>query len=296
MHKYILFLLIGLSISCQKESKEPCDYIEEYYQDVYKAELAYWEKEYDEAYALLKDVESRCTLLNQNAIYEPRLMARLCVKVGKPQDAFPYIERVLKEGMHFDTLQNDPVFEILHEYEEWKYLKSKEADYLLAYRNNLNSDLRNEIMSMNELDQVVRINEARREDMKEIDSLNKKRIKEIFEEYGYPSYDLVGKPRMGERTDIIVMLMHFLEPEYFTPLLLDGARKGIAPPGYVGYVVDRKELAESDKFTYGIYDNADSIEIKDFQNLDKRRIAVGLPPWKLKKKSDSLKKTYYNIN
>jgi len=88
--------------------------------------------------------------------------------------------------------------------------------------------------------------------------------------------------------------MHFLEPEYFSPLLIESARKGIAPAGYAGFVVDRKDLAERDSFTYGIYDNAEVSQIKDFKNLDKRRISVGLPPWKLKKKVDSLRSAYYS--
>jgi len=88
--------------------------------------------------------------------------------------------------------------------------------------------------------------------------------------------------------------MHFFEPDYFSPLLIESTRKGIAPPGYVGYIVDRKDLKEKDSFTYGIYDNVDISQIKDFKNLDKRRISVGLPPWRLKKKVDSLRSAYYS--
>ncbi len=292
MHRVILIFFL-CCLACQE--KEPCDYIEDYYQQVYQAELAYLEKDYQTAYDILKKVESQCDLLNQQMIQEPLMLARLSVILGKPEEAFPYLERMLSEGFYIETFENDEILEPLKGHEKWKELASKELDLLLAYRNQLNQDLRKEILEMNEEDQAVRINESRKKDMNTVDSIHKKRIKEIFKEYGYPHKGLVGKSSMGERTDIKVLLMHFLEPEYFTPLLLESTRKGIAPPGYVGFIVDRKNLADRDSFTYGIYDNADATQIKDFKNLDKRRISVGLPPWRLKKKVDSLRRAYlYN--
>ncbi|GGG13591.1 hypothetical protein GCM10011344_12840 [Dokdonia pacifica] len=292
MHRVILIFFL-CCLACQE--KEPCDYIEDYYQQVYQAELAYLEKDYQTAYDALKKVESQCDLLNQQIIQEPLMLARLSVILGKPEEAFPYLERMLSEGFYIETFENDEILEPLKGHEKWKELASKELDLLLAYRNQLNQDLRKEILEMNEEDQAVRINESRKKDMNTVDSIHKKRIKEIFKEYGYPHKGLVGKSSMGERTDIKVLLMHFLEPEYFTPLLLESTRKGIAPPGYVGFIVDRKNLADRDSFTYGIYDNADATQIKDFKNLDKRRISVGLPPWRLKKKVDSLRRAYlYN--
>jgi hypothetical protein len=291
MYRFVILCLF-FCVGCQE--KEPCDYIEDYYQDVYEAELADWQKDYQKAYDILKQVKSRCGLLNQSLIREPEMMAKLCIKVGKPQAAFPYIERMLKEGMSFDSFVNNDTYTILHEYEEWRYLERNAARLAAESEEGINKELREEIIAMNDLDQAVRIQESRKKDMKTIDSIHKKRIKEIFKEYGYPHDGLVGKSSMGERTDIKVLLMHFLEPDYFSPLLIESTRKGIAPPGYVGFIVDRKDLAEKDSFTYGIYDNADASRIKDFENLDKRRISVGLPPWKLKKKVDSLRRAYYN--
>lgn len=279
-------------VSCQE--KEPCDYIEKYYQDVYKAELAYWEKDYDKAYELLKQVESRCGLLNQQLIREPEMIAKLCIKVGKPKAAFPYIERMLREGMSFDSFVNNDAYTILHEYEEWKYLERNATQFAVEFKEGLDKELREEIIAMNNLDQQVLQPPVDEDEVRQVNNIHKKRIKEIFAAYGYPHYGLIGKPKMGERTDIMVLLMHFLEPEYFSPLLIESARKGIAPPGYAGYVVDRKDLAEKDSFTYGIYDNADASQIKDFKNLDSRRISVGLPPWTLKKKVDSLRRAYYD--
>lgn len=287
-----VFICLFLCIACQE--KEPCDYIEEYYQDVYEAELAYWGKDYQKAYDLLKGVESRCKLLNQSIIREPEMMAKLSIKIGKPQAAFPYIQRMLKEGMSFDSFLNNDAYTILHEYEEWKYLERNASTFKTAFEEGINKKLREEIIAMNDLDQKVLQKPVDYDEVRQVNNTHKNRIKEIFKEYGYPHSGLIGKSKTGERTDIKVLLMHFLEPEYFSPLLIESTRKGIAPAGFVGYIVDRKDLAERDSFTYGIYDNADASQIKDFKNLNKRRISVGLPPWKLKKRVDSLRSAYYH--
>lgn len=290
----ILFLLCSLALcSCLEKEKKRCDYITDYYQDVYEAELAYWQKDYDRAYTLLKEAESRCELLNQLTIYEPRLMARLCVKVGKPQEAFPYIERSLREGMNFDSFQNDPVFKILHEYEEWKYLKSKEIDYLLEHRKGLNLELSEEIMAMNKLDQKVRQQPIDYKKLEKVDSINQNRVKEIFKQFGYPGPKLVGNPSMSQRTGLKTLFFHFNDTTYFKPILFDFIRKGEAPADILGCMLDSQQRARG-FFDYGIYDNIDSTSILNFSNLDKRRVAVGLRPWKQEKRLAALKNVYYD--
>jgi len=291
MYRFVLVCIL-FCLACQE--KEPCDHIEDYYQDVYKAELAYWEKDYQKAYDILKKVKNRCGLINQELIREPEMMAKLSIKVGKPQAAFPYIERMLKEGMSFDSFINNDVYKILYEYEEWKYLERNANRFAAEYEGRINKELREELIAMNNLDQQVLQEPVDYDKVRRVNDMHKKRIKEIFKEYGYPHAGLVGKSKMGENVDIVILLMHFFEPDYFSPLLIESTRKGIAPPGYVGYIVDRKDLKEKDSFTYGIYDNVDISQIKDFKNLDKRRISVGLPPWRLKKKVDSLRSAYYS--
>lgn len=280
-------------LSCQEQPS--CNYIEAYYQDVYQAELFYWKKEYQKAHNILKKVEARCGLLNQSVIREPEMMAILSIKVGEPQKAFPYMERMLKEGMNFDSFLNNDLYTILKEYEEWDYLERNAGRFAQKFEDGINQELRTEIIAMNDLDQKVRQSPVDYNEMKRVDSIHKKRMKEIFKQYGYPHYGLIGKPKMGERTYNKVLLMHFFDSAYFSPLLIESTKKGIAPPGYAGYIVEREKLDSRD-FIYGIYDNAEASQIIDFKNLDKRRAAVGLPPWKLKKQVDSLKRIFYNIN
>lgn len=291
MYRFLVFCLF-FCIACQE--KEPCDYIENYYQDVYKAELAYWEKDYQTAYDLLKKVESRCGLLNQKNIGEPEMMAKLAIKVGKPQAAFPYIERMLKEGKSFDLFINNDEYTILHEYEEWNYLERNATQFANEFEEGINTALREELIAMNMLDQEVRQKPIDYVKMEKVDSIHQLRIKEIFREYGYPSTKMVGKDNraIGERVELKPLFFHVDDTTYFKPILLKMIRNGEAPADILGTMLDSRQRTRG-VFDYGIYDNADSTHILDFQNLDKRRISVGLPPWKLKKKVESLSRAHY---
>lgn len=295
MSKYILPLLLLLVISCQE--KPQCNYIEEYYQDVYQAELAYWEQDYQKAYELLKKVEARCGLLNQSVIREPEMMAKLSIKVGEPQKAFPYMERMLREGMHFDTFLNNDSYTILKEYEEWDYLERNAARFAQEFENGINQELRAELIAMNDLDQKVRQRPIDFIEMERVDSIHQHKIKEIFKSYGYPSRKLVGKNdvNIGDRVQLSTLFFHFDDTIYFKPILLKMIRDGKAPASILGNMLDSQQRSRG-YYDYGIYSNLDSTYIWNYTNLNPLRISVGLPPWKLKKRVDSLKRTFYNIN
>ncbi len=292
MYKSICLFVVILFCACQ--DKPECDYIEDYYQDVYKAELAYWQEDYQEAYDILKKVEARCGLLNQSITREPEMMAKLSIKVGEPKKAFPYIERMLKEGMSFTTFTTNERYDILKEYEEWAYLERNAARFAQEFEDNINQELRAEIIAMNHLDQKVRESPIDYTEMGRVDSIHQNRIKEIFNQYGYPSRQLVGMDNFqkGERVDLRTLFFHFDDTIYFKPVLLKMIRDGDAPADILGNMLDSRQRSRG-FYDYWIYDNSDSTDILDFKNIDKRRIAVGLAPWKLKKRVDSLRRAFY---
>ncbi|TVZ21772.1 hypothetical protein JM84_0650 [Dokdonia sp. Hel_I_63] len=293
MNRIVSILIIVCLFSCVE--KPSCNFIDSYYQDVYQAELAFYEEDYQNAYNLFKEVEARCGLLNQTLIREPEMMAKLSIKVGEPQKAFPYMERMLKEGMSFDTFKNNEIYNILKEYEEWDYLARNAASYADEFNANINQDLRAEIIAMNRLDQEVRQPPIDFIEMERVDSIHQKRIKAIFKEHGYPSAQLVGKDNFdqGERVGVKTLFFHFDDTIYFKPVLLKMIEDGEAPADILGKMIDSRQRSRG-FYDYGIYDNVDSTNILDFKNIDKRRIAVGLAPWKLKKRVDSLRRVYYD--
>ena len=292
MNRILSILIIMILFSCV--DKPSCNFIESYYQDVYQAELAFYEEDYQKAYDIFKEVEARCGLLNQTLIREPEMMAKLSIKVGEPQKAFPYMERMLREGMSFNTFKNNEIYNILKEYEEWDYLARNASSYEEEFNANIDQDLRAEIIAMNRLDQKVRQSPIDFIEMERVDSVHQKRIKEIFNQYGYPSAQLVGKNNFnqGERVDIKTLFFHFDDTIYFKPVLLKMIEDGEAPADILGNMLDSRQRSRG-FYDYGIYDNSDSTDILDFKNVDKRRVKVGLAPWKLKKRVDALRRVYY---
>ncbi len=291
----LLFLAIIIAFfSCQDKEKEPCNYITDYHQHIYQAEISYLKEDYQNAYDLIKKAEQSCPLLNQPGIYEPRMMAEICTKLDKKEEALAYLYMLLENGMSFSSILNNMTFEPLYEMPEWDEFVAKAPEIEAQFLASINKELRNEIIEMNYQDQLVRTENTDYDKMQYVDSINEIRIKEIFETHGFPGDRLIGPSTMDERTNITVMLMHFKDTTYFKPVLLNFISKGEAPPETLPNMIDRKLLGVQ-KFTYGIYHNSDSSEIKDFKNVDKRRISVGLRPYEMEKEHFELIREKYNI-
>lgn len=158
-----------------------------------------------------------------------------------------------------------------------------------------NQDLAHELKDMAIIDQVAAnfpSGEYRNWDKKRwnrfADSIfnkNKKRLKEIFTEFGYSGYDLVGKE--GE-TDFWVMVQHCDSDTIFQRDVLDKliieAEKKNADPIHFGLLTDRVRINTGRKQTYGTqvrYNNfgqAFPKSLADSSNVNKRREEIGLEP------------------
>jgi len=79
MNRILSILIMIFLFSCV--DKPSCNYIDSYYQDVYQAELSFYEEDYQKAYDIFKVVEARCGLLNQTLIREPEMMAKLSIMI-----------------------------------------------------------------------------------------------------------------------------------------------------------------------------------------------------------------------
>lgn len=275
------------SVASAEEGKA-CNYIEEYYQTVYQAEIAYLKQEYQKAFDLLKEAESRCELLNQSMIYETQMLAELYVRLDKPEGAFPYLYKLLRQGDSFSSIENNEILGVLNGTPEWDKLKVDAPAIENRFQENINVELRKEILAMKAEDQRVRIGEIDWALLNKTDSIHQERIKEIFTQYGYPNSDLVGHGYFQERPDIEAMLMHFNDTTWFKPRLLNYIRKGEAPTDVLANMIDSRRR-NTDEYTYGIYRNTDSTEIKNFQELDSRRLSVGLRPYDMQKEYLKLK-------
>ena len=275
------------SVALAEEGKA-CDYIEEYYQTVYKAEIAYLKQEYQKAFNLLKEAESRCELLNQSIINETEMLAELYVRLDEPEGAFPYLYMLLRKGYTFSSIDNNEIFNVLKATPEWGKLKREAPVIENEFKENINIELRKELLAMRVEDQRVSIDGFDSAVSSRTHGIHQERIKDIFIQYGYPNSDLVGHGYFNERPDIGVMLMHFKDTTWFKPRLLNYIRKGEAPADVLANMIDRRRV-NTNEYTYGIYHYTDSSEIKNFHDLDRRRLSVGLRPYNMQKEYWKLK-------
>ena len=288
--KILFFLLISVvGFSQNKKINEEYDYINNYYQFVYQGHYEYLSGNYQKAYDLLKTAEKNCPLLNQIGIYEPTILAECAVKLGKHKEAFDYIEFTLKEfGTKFSYIENDSVFHELKSSKRWKKIKNNAEKYFQDYSNKVDFQLRKELNFMKKEDQRVRTNGFDAEGAKIVDSINNEKLKKIVVNCDcYPNYsiNLVGNYDVDEfDPEISVLVMHINSEraEYWKPIFLDLIKRGRAPAGIYGKLID-SNLRSNGVFQYGIYNNIGKDLIEDFENLDKRRVAVGLAPWQLDK-------------
>lgn len=112
------------------------------------------------------------------------------------------------------------------------------------------------------------------------------RLKEIIDEHGWPTYDLVGQE--GEDAAWLIAQHADLDPEFQAEaleLLRAAVEDGQASPGNLAYLEDRIRAAQGEPQLYGTQTGCtrqgkpDQPEIEDPENLDERREEAGLPPY-----------------
>jgi len=164
-----------------------------------------------------------------------------------------------------------------------------------SVKNELDFDLRNEIAQMAEVDQTAAWipqgefkNYSQEEWRAYKDSVftsNKKRAEEIFNEHGFPGFDLVGE--QGSHDFWLIVQHCDFDPEFQMKVLTDMKLKmenNQADKSNYAYLIDRvnKNLGEKiiygTQVTYNKMGQAVSRPLIDSANVDIRRAEVGLEP------------------
>lgn len=287
--KILVFLLISVvGFSQKKKINEEYDYINNYYQFVYQAYYEYLKEDYQKAYDLLKTAEKNCPLLNQMEINEPAILAQCAMHLNKPKEVVHYLEISVRDyGVNFDSIKKGAFYKKIQNTKYWRKLERKAKKYHEAYLKQVDLDLRNYIFKMKEEDQSVRINRDY-EGLKRVDSINNLKLKNIvadcdcFPDEMFPQF---GNYTIDDKFFSAVIFVYHInseDAEYWQPIFLDLIRRGRAPADIYGSLID-SNLRSVGIYRYGIYNNIKKDKIDDFENLDNRRIAVGLPPWQLQK-------------
>ena len=131
---------------------------------------------------------------------------------------------------------------------------------------------------------------------------HQQRLEEIFEESGFPGYDLVGK---DGSTDFWLMVQHSDHVPDFQAKVLSQMKaqvdKGNADPANYGLLVDRVNLNTGKPQIYGTQVayragicQAYSQDLADSANVNQRRKSIGLPP--LEEYLNQMSEMHFEIN
>jgi hypothetical protein len=164
-------------------------------------------------------------------------------------------------------------------------------------------ELRDELLQMREKDQAGRrqmvegqLTQEQEQkvldEMTQTDAANRERLKQIIERHGFPTISMVGEEAAGA---VFLIVQHADRDPAFQkemlPVLEEQAKKGEASKSSVAYLTDRIRRAENRPQLYATqYYQESSVDggppryvapvVEDPPNLDRRRRAMGLGPWR----------------
>lgn len=300
--RIVLPLTLIIIISCSEKTKPVCNYITDYYQTIYQAELAYELKKYDRAYELYQSAFNTCTPINTYTYNEIGKYVEVCVALGYDEQALNFIELNLKNGDELKWLLQNPSYTKVFATEKGKKLIGNYDNIRADYLKSVNLELRKEIQEMSRLDQRYRNGQYQQNKniQDSIDKKNTSRLKEIFEQFGYPSDKIIGSYSIDRvQTEIITMLLHTpdsIRMNYFVPKLKEYVKAGTCSPKTPGLLIDQFYLYKNQPQTHGTYEAQNSKYanmIDDRKQVNKNRISIGLPTLELDEKIDSVKRVNY---
>ncbi|WP_442786852.1 hypothetical protein [Flavobacterium suncheonense] len=284
--KCLMFSIITIAIlfSCKTnaikgvEVKKELNYIP-YYLKVYEADSLYITKNYQRSYDILDSLFQKYEPLNMPSYYEVNRYYQLKIILDKKIKNEDFLKLISKYRLTDTTLKKDSIFNIYY-LKEKNFFDKNYAKLSEINKSSLKLELRKEISLMIENDQLYRKQSyhANIDKQNTIDSINSKRLIEIFNDYGFPDEKIIGNSLVdGKIVDVGVLLLHTkdsLRINYFLPKIMDFIKEGKAKSQYYANMYDQYLLYKGQEQYYGSYDNKTQIPIKE---LNRRRATIGLP-------------------
>lgn len=290
MKKRIIFFIIcftynaGILNFCY--GQEQNDYIKNnYYQTIYEAILAYRTGKKDVAYAKMKKAEEKNSLIQQIQYFETYYYVELLIDNNEYAKAKKYIKILAKDyGFSLEHLSKIKNFEKLKAEKDWNILeKSIQLSYDQFYTKD-RIKLIEDLKKMSADDQKVRagliypLNEKEKEAMRKTDSINFQKLSKITNEYGFPAnLKIVGRENSHFIPNIETIYIHFSGYSGIKEVIFSMIQKGECSPYLLAAIVDRDCLINKKPHVYKIYKNIDLNYVIDPENLDNRRLEIGMP-------------------
>ncbi|MFD1061620.1 hypothetical protein ACFQ1Q_00060 [Winogradskyella litorisediminis] len=287
--KYIYIYLIIILSSCQERNNSECDYIKNYYPNIYKADYEYNTGNYEKAFDYYDSAFSNCNALNTPLYYEIRKFARVSAMLNKNDLALEFIKKDIESGYTITSILNDSVFYDLFKTNNGKEFLRSYDSLRSRYISKVDLNFRKEMLEIWRLDQEFRQDPIK---LDSIDSIHEPKLIDIFEKRGYPNRNLIGHPSIdGKFIDVSTILRHTddsIRKNYFIPKLKEFVEDGSCPPNDLAVVVDWYYLRRGEKQIYGMYPITKENTISNLNLIDENRISIGLPTLEQIRKKDSL--------
>jgi hypothetical protein len=302
--KYFLALVLLTVMSCATEDKRDCNYITDYYPHIYKADYAYQTENYEEAFDHYQTAFKACEPITMLGYYEKEKFAETAAVLKKYEVALEYAEKAVLRGTTLSRFENNSNFGGFFSTEYGDSLVARYTALQKQFEENVDLELRKEVLSMRYNDQFYRSGgeDVDWEKLDSIDKINERRLIELFEQGIYPNYELMGPYSLdNSNADIEIMLLHTRDSirlNYFVPKVNDFIIKGKASPLTLGRMMDQYYLYNDQPQIYGTYTSREggyAYMIDDLKKVDSNRVSIGLPPLELQEKRDSIRRLKFGF-
>jgi hypothetical protein len=116
------------------------------------------------------------------------------------------------------------------------------------------------------------------------DSMNLAKVRNILDNYGWPGVDTIG-PEGSTAIFLVIQHAQLETQEKYVPLMRKAVARGVAPAHDLAMLEDRILTRMGKRQRYGsqigfdsVYNKYYVLPLEDPDNVDKRRISVGLQP------------------
>jgi len=290
----------------------------QYFQKVSQAELFWMEGNMKECYRVLADLDTTCVLLNGTLWGELYSYTELCLMFNNYSRASECIYSLIAGygyGLYnFKDMKN---FRKMKNNSNWKNINNK----LLSLERNFFSDTvlyntiiqmldddqyyRNENVKIKNLlkkdsvnsDSLIKLSKMWGDSINRIDSINYQKLLQIINTKGFPLAKTIkyqSRERQKIYTALMVMLIHFSadsgKVSHLEPLLIQFIEQGDCPPELLSNMIDSYQVKNKQPSLYGTYIDLPPEKIYEFEKIDERRKAIGLPNYDLSKQISSKKR------
>lgn len=220
--------------------------------------------------------------------------------VGQKELAYTWLNLAVKNGWsNIRHLKTDPDLASLHNSEQWNKLLAELQKVVDRKEAHYDKPLQNQLLSIFDDDQNIRRQymaaqekfgyESSQVDsleniMMHIDSINLIKVTEILDKHGWVGPDKIGES--ANQTLFLVIQHADLETQQkYLPVMREAVKNKAANSSALALLEDRVALGEGRRQIYGSQIGYDEDAEKSFvlplddpDNVDKRRVKVGLDP------------------